>query len=371
MCQGITTIPLYDTQQPDTIQYIVEQTGMQGIACAAKQTETILKLRSEGGLQSLRILIQFEEVTEQLKESFGKLGMEIMTLAEVAVIGKVGEDQPPSPNTIYTICYTSGTTGRSKGAVITQQNMISTLAGIIAFGIDFSSDDSYMSYLPLAHMLERIISQFVILHGAQYGFYAGDVLKIREDLAELKPTVFVSVPRLFNRFHDLIQQQFASATGVKKMLVSRGLSAKMYGYETTGTLVNSVWDKLVFSKVKNVLGGRVRLMLTGSAPISGDVLKFLRLVFSCPILEGYGQTETCAGSVLTEPTDTGYGYVGGPIATLEIKLVDVPDMNYFSTDVSEDGQRAPRGEVCFRGPPVFKGYYKSPEQTAEAIDEEG
>jgi len=136
-------------------------------------------------------------------------------------------------------------------------------------------------------------------------------------------------------------------------------------------LTNTLWDKLVFGKIKSIFGGRVRLMITGSAPLAGDVLKFLRIVFACPIVEGYGQTETCGGSFLTMPDDSGYGYVGGPVPTLETKLVDVPDMNYLSTDTDEEGRRAPRGELCMRGPTVFRGYYKAPDLTAEAIDNEG
>lgn len=368
-CQSITSVPLYDTQQAESIEYIVDQTHLPAIFCAAKQTETLLRLKQHG-LATLRFIFQFEQVSEELKQQGSKIGVEILSINEVASLGKVGEDQPPTPNTVYTICYTSGTTGRSKGAVITHANMIATLAGIVAAGFVFDNTDVFLSYLPLAHMLERILSQVVMMVGASIGFYGGDILKLREDLAALSPTVFASVPRLYNRFHDLIQQQFAGLSGVKRMLLNRAMNAKLAGYEQ-GHLTHNVWDKLVFAKVKSIFGGKVRLMVTGSAPISGEVLKFLRIAFSSPIVEGYGQTETCAASFLTSPTDLAFGHIGGPIPTVEAKLVDVPDMNYLSTDLDENGQRAPRGELCMRGPTIFKGYYKSPEQTAEAIDDDG
>jgi len=122
---------------------------------------------------------------------------------------------------------------------------------------------------------------------------------------------------------------------------------------------------LVFSKVQQRLGGKVRLMMTGSAPISSEVLKFLRVAFSCPVLEGYGQTETCAGATLTLAHDLIPGNVGIPLSCAEIKLVDIPEMNYYSTDPS------PRAEICVRGPCCTPGYYKNEEKTSELIDEYG
>mmetsp|Transcript_19948 Transcript_19948/g.19984 ORF Transcript_19948/g.19984 Transcript_19948/m.19984 type:complete len:332 (-) Transcript_19948:29-1024(-) len=166
-------------------------------------------------------------------------------------------------------------------------------------------------------------------------------------------------------------QQFNNMTGIKKFIADRALAWKMSSYHTDGSVTNRFWDTLVFNKIRNNLGGRVRFMLTGSAPISGEVLSFLRVAFACPIVEGYGQTESCAGSMVTRPTDNECGHVGGPLPSLEVKLVDVPDMKYLSTDTDETGTSAPRGEICIRGLTVFKGYYREPEHTSEAIDSEG
>lgn len=112
-------------------------------------------------------------------------------------------------------------------------------------------------------------------------------------------------------------------------------------------------------------------MVSGSAPISKEVLSFLRIAFCCPIHEGYGQTECCAPATLTWTKDPNVGHVGGPYPTLDIKLVDVPDMKYTSKDVDEKGQPTPRGEVCYKGYSAFKGYFRQPEQTKDTIDAEG
>ena len=369
--QNITSVPLYDTQQQESISLIVEQTRMKGIVCAAKLTSNLIKLKIGGFAHSLNIIIQFEDVDENTRNEAKAAGLDVYSLKEVSqLVQEGGKEHPPTPDSWFTICYTSGTTGKSKGAIITHQNMISTIAGGQEL-IQVTHDDSYLSYLPLAHMLERAVTHLFSIAGSGIGFYSGDIMKLKEDLAELKPTIFVSVPRLFSRFYDVINQMFSGAKGLKGCLVKKAVKAKEEAYNTTGELTHSFWDKIVFNKVKAIFGGRVRLMITGSAPISGEILAFLRIAFCCPILEGYGQTESCAGTTLTHPKDNQIGILGGPFPTVELKLVDVPDMNYLVTDKDEQNRPIPRGEICFRGPTVFAGYYKAPDLTAEAVDSEG
>jgi long-chain acyl-CoA synthetase len=122
-----------------------------------------------------------------------------------------------------------------------------------------------------------------------------------------------------------------------------------------------MYDRLVFNKFKDFLGGRVRFMITGSAPISKDVLNFLKVAFCCPIAEGYGQTESAAPATLTWSSDPLCGHVGAPYPTCELKLVDILDMKYTSDDVDDNGEPMPRGEICYKGYNCFKGYFGQPE----------
>mmetsp|Transcript_19948 Transcript_19948/g.19985 ORF Transcript_19948/g.19985 Transcript_19948/m.19985 type:complete len:223 (-) Transcript_19948:1085-1753(-) len=182
MSQNITIVPIYEVQQPDTIRFIVNQTQMKAVVCSVMQLEKLMSIKADGSLPSVRIIIVFPEVTEEIKARGVSIGVDVYSLQEVANLSQEIVESPPKQSDVYTICYTSGTTGRSKGAVITHSNVIATIAGISASGFLFNSNDSHLSYLPLAHMLERLITQMIIFYGANIGFYSGDVNNIKDDL---------------------------------------------------------------------------------------------------------------------------------------------------------------------------------------------
>jgi len=201
-----------------------------------------------------------------------------------------------------------------------------------------------------------------------------------EDVGALQPTIFVSVPRLLNRVYDKITQGVDEAGGLKAKLFHMALAAKAQGLKS-GNLTHALWDRIVFGPLKAKVGlGRVRMVVTGSAPIAAHVIEFLRCVFGVPVLEGYGQTESSTCISFTDPDDFSSGHVGPPLACNEVRLVDVSEMGYLTSDsvhgadVKSGNKGIPclgRGEICFRGPNVFAGYYNMPEKTKSAIDEEG
>jgi hypothetical protein len=153
-----------------------------------------------------------------------------------------------------------------------------------------------------------------------------------DDLVQLKPTVFASVPRLYNKIYDGVLSAVNKKGGIAKQLFEYAFKSKM-SYLTKGQgHTHALWDRVVFGKIKEKLGGRVKIMVTGSAPLSGDVINFFRVVFCTTMIEGYGQTENFCGISMGDCADIGVGHVGAIDPCCEIKLVDIPDLNYLSTD---------------------------------------
>uniref|UniRef100_A0A671R9V2 Long-chain-fatty-acid--CoA ligase n=1 Tax=Sinocyclocheilus anshuiensis TaxID=1608454 RepID=A0A671R9V2_9TELE len=303
------------------------------------------------------------ELTAQAQQK----GIEVLSLKELEAIGKANHKTPipPKPEDLALICFTSGTTGSPKGAMITHGNVVSNCSAFIKVtevSQEIStSTDIHISYLPLAHMFERVVEGVLLVHGARIGYFQGDIRLLMDDLKTLKPTIFPVVPRLLNRMFDKIFGQ--ANTPLKRWLLDFATSRKEAELKSGVVRKDSMWDKVIFSKVQASLGGRVRLMITGAAPVSPTVLTFLRAALGCQFYEGYGQTECTAGCTMSLPGDWTAGHVGAPLPCNFVKLLDVPEMNYFAAN----GE----GEVCVKGSNVFQGYLKDPERTSEAIDKDG
>lgn len=173
------------------------------------------------------------------------------------------------------------------------------------------------------------------------GYYQGDPLKIKFDCQLLKPALFPSVPRLYNRIYGVLKSNVDTATCIKGWLARKAIAAKLYNLERTGEVkTNGCCYSKVTNKMAAVLGGKVKLMSTGSAPIDKNVLDFLKVCFSCPIIEGYGLTESATGGGTTDTRDKITGHIGGPSEALKIRLKDLPEMEYLSSD-----KPYPRGEI--------------------------
>jgi len=274
----------------------------------------------------------------------------------------VEEKCEPDDNLMFS--YTSGTTGDPKGVKTSQIALLSMIVSLSKRMGDqeITDADTYISYLPSAHIFEAALFALSMLVGLKCGYFSGNVLKmISDDLPILKPTFFPSVPRLFNKIYAKIKAGVDGATGCKKWLVDTAITSKLNNLHSTGSVHSPCYDAVVFAKMKAVLGGNVRIMLTGSAPLSMEVFDFLKICFSTYFVEAYGMTETCGGSFATHYMDPLSGHVGGPVANVKVRLRDIPEMNYYHTN------SPPKGEVCFWGPSITTGYYKNADKTAEAF----
>lgn len=358
------SVPLYDTLGPDAVQFIVNHASVQVIFCVPQTLSILLSFLSQ--IQCVRLIVVVGGIDENMPSFPSTTGVKVIAYSKLHNQGHSNLQPfcPPKPEDVATICYTSGTTGTPKGAVLVHENMIANVAGA-TLTIKFYPSDIYISYLPLAHIYERS-NQISMAHfGVAIGFYQGDNLKLMDDMATLRPTIFSSVPRLYNRIYSGIINAVKTSGGLRERLFNAAYNAKMQAI-ANGKNPSPMWDRLVFNKIKGKLGGRVRIMTSGASPLSPDVMEFLRICFGGFILEGYGMTESACLISATDEGDMLIGHVGSPNPACEIKLVDVPEMSYTSDD-----QPYPRGEICVRGPIVFRGYYKDDVQTKEVIDEDG
>ncbi|KAI9594291.1 hypothetical protein BDF19DRAFT_445496 [Syncephalis fuscata] len=386
--QRLVTVALYDTLGPETIEFILNHAEVQVLALSADKILNILQLREKlpqlKGLICMDSLDTFSELTPAptatgapfpgsmpvpghvLRAWAAEKGLKLIDYAELEAFGHEhpAAARNPVSDDIATYCYTSGTTGNPKGAILTHLNIISAVAGV-QNALTPRPNDVHICYLPLAHVYERVTLTSMLHTGVAVGFSRGDTALLMDDIAVLRPTVFITVPRLLNRIYDKLTAATVNAEGLVGIMARRAVASKLERLANGQGVTHPVWDRLLFNKIRQIMGGRVRLILSGSAPIGKDVLQFLRIAFCCEVHEGYGQTENAAAATITLPGEYIPGHVGVPVFCCELKLVDIPEMNYFSTD-----KPYPRGEVCLRGNNTFVAYLKDPEKTRETIDED-
>eukprot|EP00826_Nyctotherus_ovalis_P056083 TRINITY_DN750_c0_g2_i5.p1 TRINITY_DN750_c0_g2~~TRINITY_DN750_c0_g2_i5.p1 ORF type:complete len:589 (+),score=134.18 TRINITY_DN750_c0_g2_i5:453-2219(+) len=371
----VTNVPLYDTLGEETICWTFEQTLLSTIFL---NSDGILKLASimkKGGIKTLKNVVCFDEVTSEAKQIAGEVGLRVIKLSELVVLGKENSALPLKfcgPESMITICYTSGTTDRAKGVVLTHRNFRDNAHAVLYSNIleqhEFGS--VHLSYLPLAHVFERIQHYICIVEGLRIAYFRGDMRKINEDILAARPDVFVGVPRVFGRFYDVIMKNINSLEGFKRSLVDTAIATKLENYRKHGTITHWLYDRFIFNKIRNTLGGRLKLFACGAAPMDDKMMTMFRIFFSAYFLLGYGQTESAGPLSISYGDDTNPGSSGPPMPCCIAKVVDVPEMRYLSTDTT-DGEPTPRGELCFQGTQLAKEYFKNAEKTAQMYDDEG
>ncbi|XP_074883817.1 long-chain-fatty-acid--CoA ligase 1 isoform X2 [Buteo buteo] len=363
---SMVVVPLYDTLGTEAITYIVNKADLSLVFCdKPDKAKLLLTSVEKGETPILNTIVIMESFGMDLVERGKKCGVEVFSMKEIEELGRAHRQKPmpPKPEDLAVICFTSGTTGNPKGAMITHQNIVSNASAFVKTTEKTfmpSSDDVLISFLPLAHMFERVVECVVLCHGARIGFFQGDIRLLMDDLKTLQPTVFPVVPRLLNRMFDKIFGQ--ADTSLKRWMLDFASKRKEAELRSGIVRNNSFWDKVIFRKIQASLGGKVRLMVTGAAPVSASVLTFLRTALGCQFYEGYGQTECTAGCSLSLPGDWTAGHVGAPMPCSIIKLVDVQEMNYLAA--KGEGENGTL-KIIDRKKHIFKlaqGEYIAPEK---------
>jgi long-chain acyl-CoA synthetase len=358
---GAVLTPLYPSLLEDQVKYILDDSEAEVVIVS----DELLYLKVKNVQSSLKYTKYFY----LMDEGDVSLPAAWKSLADLAKTGKDYLEQHPnfivesiakiSQNDVATLIYTSGTTGEPKGAILTHHNFLSNVESASSI-IPVSKDDSFLSFLPLSHIFERMAGHYLSCYHGATVYYAESIDTVADNLKEVKPTLMISVPRLYEKIYAKVldgveagspikQKIFHWAIGVGKVYIKKIMMKEMVGKALQ--IKYNLAHKLVFSKLHAAIGGRNRFMVSGGAPLSPEIAEFFGAV-GIRILEGYGLTETSPVIAVNQLDAFRFGTVGPIIPGVEVKI-------------AEDG------EILSRGDHIMVGYFKKEAETKEAIDEEG
>ncbi|XP_027865510.1 long-chain-fatty-acid--CoA ligase 4 isoform X2 [Xiphophorus couchianus] len=355
-------VTFYATLGEDAIAYGLNETGVTHLVTSMELLESKLKkvLPQISKLKHIIYVDQKKVNTEGYPE-----GLSIHSMQAVRDLGVLPENTEreivtPQPSDLAVVMYTSGSTGRPKGVMIVHSNLIAGMTGQCERIPGLGPDDTYIAYLPLAHVLEMTAEISCVTYGCRIGYSSPQTLsdqstRIKKgskgDSSVLKPTLMAAVPEIMDRINKNVMSKVQEMSYLQKTLFTLGYKYKLEqvkrGHDAP------LCNMLLFRKVKKLLGGRVRMMLSGGAPLSSATQRFMNVCFCCPVGQGYGLTETCGAGTITEVADISTGRVGAPLICCEIKLRDWAEGGYTSKDKPH-----PRGEILIGGPNVTMGYFR-------------
>ncbi|KAI5405961.1 Long chain acyl-CoA synthetase 9 [Lathyrus oleraceus] len=350
------------------------------VICGRKELKSLVHISGQLDFVKRVICIDNDVPSDA---SSAQHGWTITSFSDVEKLGRenpVAADLPLSAD-VAVIMYTSGSTGLPKGVMMTHGNIVSTVSAVMTIIPNIGKNDVYLAYLPMAHILELIAENLLPAVGGSIGYGTPLTLtdtsnKVKKgtkgDASALMPTLMASVPAILDRVRDGVFKKVNAKGGLSKKLFdlayARRLRAINGSWFGAWGLEKVLWNFFVFKKVQAIMGGRIRYILCGGAPLSADTQRFINICLGAPISQGYGLTETCAGGAFSDFDDTSAGRVGPPIPCSYIKLVDWPEGGYSTTD-----SPMPRGEIVIGGANVTPGYFKNEEKTRESykVDERG
>ncbi|WP_163337318.1 long-chain fatty acid--CoA ligase [Desulfopila sp. IMCC35008] len=349
---GLIVVPLYLNDRPVNIAYILEDTQSRIFLCPSltcwKQLGTLFDR-----LECLQRIITIDYCQSDIDDP------RITCISDwlpVSPMEKLPYD--PKPEDTATIVYTSGTTGSPKGVMLSHENLISNAYGGNSC-VDIFRDDLFLSFLPLSHMLERTAGYYLpMMAGATIAF-ARSIAELPEDLTVIQPTILVAVPRIFERVHTGIMTKLEKESALVRKLFATAVQIGWRNFEynqkrakwSPALLLHSLFDSLIARNIRDKMGGKLRIIISGGAPLSAEIAKVF-ISLGLPIYQGYGLTETSPIISVNRVEDNNPAGVGLPLPATELKIT-------------------PSGELLVRGPGVMQGYWENPQATAETIDKDG
>ncbi|MBN2009521.1 long-chain fatty acid--CoA ligase [candidate division KSB1 bacterium] len=355
--QGVT-VPIYQTLPPNQIAYILKDSNTRAIFVEnAEQYDKIVQIENQ--LPNLEFVFSFKKIRDNdAVDTFDdllKIGNEFNIANPDFYQASVDGIDPMA---VCSLVYTSGTTGEPKGVMLHQHGFVTDIVNAEA-ALKLLPTDVFLSFLPLSHLYERLAGHWCPMYRGGTIHYARSIETVVDDIAEAKPTVMVSVPRLYEKISTAVLDKVEQGSAIKKSLFNWALRTGYRYHQKRYVGKPGAWltrqynlaDKLVFKRIKQKLGGNFRYPIAGGAPLSVETLKFFEAM-GLPIIEGYGMTETHLIITLTPAGKTKYGSCGKPIRGVDVRI-------------------AQDGEVLVKGETLMKGYFNKPDLTAETIDNDG
>ncbi|KAI1326288.1 AMP-binding enzyme [Xylariaceae sp. FL0255] len=371
--QAMPVVTAYDTLGEEGLRHSMVATGAKAIFLDPHLLPTLGNVLKDAKELQYVIWNSQNQVKQdhinQLKSAYGHIT--IVSFKELEKLGKENPSDPvpPTPEDLCCIMYTSGSTGTPKGVPLKHKSVIAAVAGVSVVVQPFiGPGDGLLTYLPLAHILELVFENACLYWGTTMGYgnpktlSDGSVRNCAGDIREFKPSILVGVPAVFetvkkgiiakvNAGGPVVQNMFWGALGLKNRLMSMGLPG------------SGLLDHIVFKKIKEATGGRLKLCMNGGGPVAKDTQRFISMAIA-PMIIGYGLTETSAMGSLMNPTEWSSETIGAMPACIEVKLVDFPDAGYYATNKPN-----PQGEIWIRGPTVLDEYYQNENETKENIQD--
>ena len=363
LTSGTTDVPIYPTLTAKQTEYILRDSESVAVfVSTAAQLDKVLEAKGGGNLAGLKYVIVFDGAAVSQRRGEG-----IVSLEAVEAKGRAAAPKHPNwrvealqaqPDDLATLIYTSGTTGDPKGVMLSHYNIWSNVQAVLQI-IPIGGGDECLSMLPLSHSYERMVD-YTLFHAGVIINYAESFDTVAANLGEVKPTVVLSVPRLYEKVYARVLENALSGSAIKRNIFfwakragEQWATLSLAGLPIPGglKLKKKIADRLVFSKLRARTGGKIRFFVSGAAPLSADIAKFFYSA-GLPVIEGYGLTESSPVLTLNPLDRIKLGTVGRAIPGVELKI-------------------AQDGEILARGPNIMKGYYKLPEATRETINPEG
>jgi long-chain acyl-CoA synthetase len=332
---GLAIVPVYDSLGKDAAQYIINHSGVKAVVVSSFKFPALMQIVADIPTVG-HILVTTDSIPAEATDQ-----IPIATCASLLRTGEASTrpNALSRPDEVGLIMYTSGSTGTPKGCVLTQRAIVAGAAGFQCVNTGLQHRDTFLSFLPLAHIYALAVELMMYSAGTRIGFARGTVAFLLDDIKAMQPTIIIAVPRILNRVAGAMRAQVEALPRPLRLAV----------------------DALLFTKFRAALGGKVRLIVNGGAPILKDVFDFLVATVTPNIIQGYGLTEVSAGLSVHELYPRNRETVGPSSPSCEMKLRRVPGADY------DPNGSPPAGELLVRGPFLFSEYYKQPELTAEAM----